>query len=308
MSAPSATLVVNANAGGAGARIDDLAEERLRPALEEAGYRVELWVTESETELEKALAAACDVVVAAGGDGTFREIVGRLRGRDQPVALVPMGTANNAAHAFGLDDDPVALLRGLARPRRRALDVGLARGPWGEAVFLEGAGLGLFAEVLCDYDPDAGKSVWRALGAVGGALGERKSRQVELELDDRDVTGTYLMVECLNTAAVGPRLKFAPGADPFDGRFDLLRVREDDRDSLLGFLNALVREEFPALDSVEMLRGRRLRIAWRRGALHVDGQVLRHADFAAEGEVIDVRFELEPGAVPLWLPTPVEDA
>lgn len=301
MSGGRATLIVNANAGGAG-RADEVAQRRLRPALEGAGYCVELFVTRSEEELEDALAEPGDVVVVAGGDGTFREIAGRLRGRNVPVALVPMGTANNTAHAFGLPADPTAVLRGLEWPRRRRLDVGVARGPWGETVFVEGAGLGLFAEVLCDYEPDGGKSVWRALGATAGALRGRKARQIELELDGRDVTGTYLMVECLNSSAVGPRLKFAPDADPFDGRFDLLRVRESDRETLLGFLNALVREEFGTLEAVEVLRGRRLRIVWRRGALHVDGQAFRHADFAAEGEPVDVRLELEPGALPLWLP------
>src|SRR5690242_18538712 len=47
-------------------------------------------------------------IVAAGGDGTVNTIVGAVAGRDVPLAILPLGTANDLARALGLPLDALA--------------------------------------------------------------------------------------------------------------------------------------------------------------------------------------------------------
>ena len=46
------------------------------------------------------LAANCDVIVIAGGDGTFSDIINAVDTAQKPVAFLPLGTGNALRHAF----------------------------------------------------------------------------------------------------------------------------------------------------------------------------------------------------------------
>jgi diacylglycerol kinase (ATP) len=46
-----------------------------------------------------------DVVIACGGDGTLNEVVNGLDGRDVPLGVIPLGTANDFASQTGIPED-----------------------------------------------------------------------------------------------------------------------------------------------------------------------------------------------------------
>src|SRR2546423_6742736 len=63
-----------------------------------------------------ALAKGCEMIVAAGGDGTLNEVVNGLRedASGIVVGLVPLGTGNDFARTLGLPtniDEAIGLLR-----------------------------------------------------------------------------------------------------------------------------------------------------------------------------------------------------
>ncbi|MFH1983593.1 MAG: diacylglycerol kinase family protein [Pseudomonadota bacterium] len=49
----------------------------------------------------RSLAAACDVLVVAGGDGTFSQLVNALGPSPPVMAYLPLGTGNALSHALG---------------------------------------------------------------------------------------------------------------------------------------------------------------------------------------------------------------
>lgn len=67
-------------------------------------------------------AGGFDAVIAAGGDGTVRELVKALAGARVPIGFVPMGTGNVLAHEIGLPTSA----RGLAEILRKGPSVHLA--------------------------------------------------------------------------------------------------------------------------------------------------------------------------------------
>ena len=129
--------------------------EALEAAVRRAGHHVSYQSTKEDgygAALGAALEAATDLVVAAGGDGTVEKIARRIVGRDVPMAVLPLGTANNIATSLGVTGAWQDLVAGWAGGRPTCVDVGWIRTPWAEGYFLEGAGLGLLADAIVQAD------------------------------------------------------------------------------------------------------------------------------------------------------------
>ena len=293
-----ATLIHNAHAAG---RLR-LSTGRIVELLGEAGYDAEYVPTQSEDDLAAALQDPGDLVVAAGGDGTIRGVALALAalGSSVPLALAPLGTANNIARTLGLTDSTETLLRGLANPQPRPFDLGLIRAPWGEARFLEAFGVGLFAEGLRQYSPDERKSLMRMAEAALETLTQAEAREWQCELDGRDLSGRYLILEVMNTQAMGLRLRLAPDANPSDGLFDVVRVSEDDTVGFGAYLTKLAEGDLETLPNVEIVRGKRLNLRWHGLPLHFDEEV--RGDDPAREPGGELELTVQAGALTLWLP------
>jgi diacylglycerol kinase (ATP) len=247
------TLIHNPKAGGdAGPSKDDLLEW-----LERAGVEA-VYCNSKKDDLDDALEDPGALVVAAGGDGTIARVARRLGGRGIPLAVLPLGTANNIARSLGLDGDverAIAALGATPLPeqRRRRLDVGVVRARWGERRFVEGVGAGLIAALLAtdereeratkDRTDDPEERVALGLELLRRVAAETEPRRWRITADGRTVAGDFVMVEAVNIRALGPRLGLAPDADPGDGRLDLVLVRESERDTLIDYLDRLIAGE-----------------------------------------------------------------
>src|SRR5688572_3602256 len=94
-------LFWNQTAGG-GASLDEI-----KTAIRRAGHHVESVVSRPD-ELSNDHLRGIDCVVAAGGDGTVARAGRVLAGGEVPMAILPLGTANNIATSLdvnGLADE-----------------------------------------------------------------------------------------------------------------------------------------------------------------------------------------------------------
>lgn len=300
--ARQALLVYNANAGKTGVK----SPEALQDALRDVGFRPVYKATKSEADLDHILADFSGHIVVAGGDGTQRAVMTRILGRDDvTLTPIPLGTANNIAQVLGLHGDADDLIAGLGDAVERPFDIGKITGPWGEDYFLEGAGAGFFAEVLATYDPDQGKSVMRSLKSIIEAVTEGHSVSAHLTINGEEIKDRFLLLEALNTPAVGPRLNFAPDADPGDGLLNIVLIHEDQRNNYLKYLGGLATRQIGSFEEVTSYRAQSLTITWPGAPIHVDAEVrtLHHVDpVLMQDEAPRIRVELLPGAVKLLLP------
>lgn len=112
--------------------------------------------------VEEIRAGGYDAVIAAGGDGTVRELARSLGGGGTPIGFVPMGTGNVLAHEIGLPRTADGIARVLLEGP--AIDLHGARAN-GEPFFLM-AGAGFDGDVVRRLD-----TVWkRRLGKAAYAL------------------------------------------------------------------------------------------------------------------------------------------
>src|SRR5688572_23259970 len=91
-----ATLIHNSKAG-------DKRHDRatLVELLEHAGYTVAYFAVK-ECDLAEVLGHPAEIVVSAGGDGTAARIAAHASSSGPPIAILPLGTANNIAHSLGV--------------------------------------------------------------------------------------------------------------------------------------------------------------------------------------------------------------
>lgn len=295
-----ATLLHNP-AAGAGRH----SAAELLDLLRAAGYRVSYRSTKKRGDM-RALGRARGIIFAAGGDGTVHKLAKQVLGRGKTVALLPLGTANNIARSLGVAGEPAAIVAGLPRMCRVELDAGIIKGPWGTSVFLESAGAGLFAEVMARLDGRrkprrvaagrrettpfaAGEGpLQNALRALREALPRFRAQASEVSIDGKVMSGRYLLLEAMNIAFIGPNLHLGPDADPSDGYLDFVLLGEDHREEFLGYLTHRLEGGHMA-PRLAVVRGRRLRFAWRGAKLHIDDQAVpMRGRRKAGGTVIEI--------------------
>lgn len=295
------TLIHNPGAGRQ--RADEAS--KLRRRLGDCGYDVR-YQSVRERGWKAALKKRADLVVVAGGDGTVARVARRLVARGVPLALLPSGTANNIARSLGLVGRPLeTLVRGLENARRVKVDVGIAAGPWGERYFVEGVGAGLFADLLASPASEALKRRRKPVESGLGRLQQVAARcdpvEIVATLDGREISGRYLLLEAVNLPYIGPNLHLAEASRPGDGFFDVVLVREAERDRLLHYLERWQanRERLAVLPTQ---RGRRLTVEWSGFALHVDDSLWPKTDARPKEVAGLVEARIEGDAVEFLVP------
>lgn len=282
-----ATLVHNPSAGQG-----ESEREQLIGALRKAGY-TPIYQATTVGCLTAALAEPTDLMVVAGGDGTVGKVLTQMPDRRVPVAILPIGSANNIASSFGIGGPLVEIVAGLPTAERRKLDIGEVFGPWGRCWFVEGVGLGALVRVAEKIGkhtsgPERLEAARRALRKL---LKKGEPDSVEILLDGQALPARHLMVEILNIAYGGPQLLLAPEVDPSDGLLDVLLLEPERRDDMRRWLA----DEDPT-DPPPMIhqRGRKVRITWDGTPLHVDDDLPPPEDGRG---VVEFELSSEPATI-----------
>ena len=107
-----------------------------------------------QPDFADALGEPADLIVAAGGDGTVLKVISHLRDRSIPIAILPLGGANNIARSLGrATADALGIARGgLAGDQGAPPRCRHCRRPVGKASVRRGVGVGALAEAMATVD------------------------------------------------------------------------------------------------------------------------------------------------------------
>lgn len=270
--------------------------------LQRAGHEV-VWVDKGSVELGTVLAEPFDAVVVAGGDGSVASVGRELAGRGIPIAILPSGTANNIASIVGATCEN--LLQLLDSANTVPFDIGTLESSLTSGRFLEGIGLGAFAEAAAILAAHAGgpfppddrdAELARDRRVLGECVRRTPGYECRLTLDEKEIVGTWLLVEVTNAGVIGPNLRLSGDAVPYDGLLDVVTVDVTEREALMTFVRAH-HQQVAAVPPLTVHRVRRVtvRVPARR-PFHIDGKTLESA------EAIDLRIGIEPGALRFFAP------
>ena len=213
---------------------DGSSVEEIRALLERHGHHL-VQVVDEEWSAEQILDKHADLVVAAGGDGTVATAARVLAGRKLPLAILPMGTANNIAKSLCCEGPLAPLIEGWAHAEPQSLDLGIARGDWGERIFFESVGAGLIpagiaaAIAAVQSRPTGNVEAGDAVRTFRDVLSRMKAQRWTITLDGQATSGDFLLVEVLNMPSIGPNLVLSDEANPSDGFFSVVATERPSR-------------------------------------------------------------------------------
>jgi diacylglycerol kinase (ATP) len=254
---------------------------------------------------EKAFKKPVDLVIAAGGDGTVHQTAWQLIETGIPLAILPLGTANNLARSLGFTESVDEILQSLHCGKGQPFDVGVARRSSRPAYFLEAAGGALFA----DYFPAAKanekkkaspkEELTAHLSLLRDLALDYPARQWQISIDGDDISGRYILWGAMNIRSAGPALHLAPKAKTDDGQLDFVAVREDNRKIFIKHVDAHLagREERVPL---KQRKFRELKITSPPGAMHRDGEQWPNKYTKSKWQRSAVKITIKPGALLIW--------
>ncbi len=254
---------------------DGSSVDEITALLERHGHHV-VNVVDEAFSVDRILESHADAVVAAGGDGTVALAARVLAGRQLPLAILPLGTANNIAKSLFQQGPLDEIVDGWIQGAPQSLDVGLARGEWGERNFFESVGAGLIPSGIAAAKAQEGSSTSKpedAAQTFRDVLARLQPQRWTVSVDGHENTGEFLLVEVLNIPWIGPNLVLSDEANPRDGLFSVVIATEQHRSVLDEYLAHRVAGGHEPL-SMPPLHATRVEI---RGSteVHVDDQLLR---------------------------------
>ena len=186
--------------------------------------------------------------------------------RSVPVAILPLGSANNIARSFGVAGAPYELAEILHPLYWQRLSIGIVRGPWGRRRFVEAVGLGPLARMMKMPSLDAARGVDSLRGGrdeLRKIMRTAKPLDIDVRVDGKPLPGDILAIEIMNIVYTGPGLPLAPSADPGDRMLEVVFVRPAERKAM----TAWIKEPQHRRPPVSVRRGRRVDVVWRGGPL-----------------------------------------
>jgi diacylglycerol kinase family enzyme len=274
----------------AGAKADkDAILAALKLADIEANY-----VSLKGDDIEDALKKSTDLVVVAGGDGTITEVLTKLPDRALPVALLPLGTANNIARSLGIAGTPQELVETWKIDQTAPLDIGMVKAPWGTSRFVEGFGIGAFAEYLKAASKkkktEGADNLRKGREVFQKTLKQMKPLDMTLTINGKAFNGEFLGVEVMNVPFTGPGLPLAAKARISDGELDVVCFEAGQRKELGEWLEAPQDEPPPVTNR----RAEKVEVTWADAAHRLDDEAYGNkdkrliAEIACESEQIHV--------------------
>jgi diacylglycerol kinase (ATP) len=188
-------------------------------------------------------------------------------------------------------------------------DIGEANGKR----FVESVGGGLIPDLIARGDEIAadatllGRETDRALHVLRELAADTPTRPWRVCVDGIDLSGDYLAVEVLNIRFAGPNVPIAPTADPTDGLLDVVLIGEDERMSLLAYLDDRLGLASGALPETRSGRGRLIEIEVPAGVrVHLDDRLWPKPDPLGKPMTIEIRC-LAGAASLVGTPSPSAD-
>jgi diacylglycerol kinase (ATP) len=289
--------------GGNRARLDTAVR-----ILEESGSRVELFATpgpQCAGELAiRAAEAGCDLIVAAGGDGTINEAVNGIAGSNIVFGVLPSGTANVLANEIGLAGRPDRAARQLLESTPVRISLGyLDRPGYPGRYFVLMAGVGLDARIVYELDLNL-KSRLGKLAYWHGGFRQfgRSMPRFTATVHDKDYAASFALITRVRN--YGGDFEIARKIKLTDNDFEVVISQKHEWSHFLRFLGAVMMNRLETTEGVAITRATCIRVKPLTG-VQAGGAVDERVYIQTDGEsvgVLPATIRAVPDALTLLVP------
>jgi diacylglycerol kinase (ATP) len=247
---------------------------------------------QDSTELIRRYQGEIDRVVVGGGDGSLNGAVQGLVGTGLPLAIIPLGTANNLARTLAVPLTIPEACEVAVRGERRRIDLGWVN----DRYFFTTASIGLSVQITEELTSKT-KRRWGPLAyAVAAIRALTRSRAFHADISwpggSRHSRTVQIVVG--NGRYYGSTLPVAADATIDDARLDLYSLEVRHWLEILALVPSLKSGRHGSKDSVEALRATEFEITTVVPRdINVDGEICRKTP---------ARFRVVPGALEVFAP------
>lgn len=195
----------------------------------QAEYLVETFVTTASGDATKTVlsrAEQTDLIVCAGGDGTFNEVINGVLASEKsiPIGYIPCGSTNDFASSLQLSTNVLQAARNIVNGKPQSYDVGL----FGTRHFSYVASFGAFTKASYATPQNIKNALGHLAYVLSGIqeLSQIKNERVRITAGNRVVEDDFIFGAISNSTSVGGILTLDPSqVDLGDGEFEIMLVR-----------------------------------------------------------------------------------
>lgn len=276
----------------------------LEIALHDAGIEFELDVTNGPGHgidlTIQAVQQGFNPIIAAGGDGTYSEVINGIalatdKGASVTLGVIPMGTANDLVDNLGLPKDMHEATKVIASGQIHFMDLCQVN----ERYFDNNSAIGLEPYVTqIQQRMKRLKGILRYLTATLLAIMQNPQWDMHLEWDGGEYSGPISLVSVGNSPRTGGVFYMAPHANPFDGLLTFVYGFIPTRLKILSVLPRTTRPgegsyvEHPAISEISSpwLKVR----SEQPTPAHADGEIFSDA-------IHELEYKVYPKRIPILL-------
>ncbi|HHU08798.1 MAG TPA: YegS/Rv2252/BmrU family lipid kinase [Intrasporangiaceae bacterium] len=224
---------------------------------------------------EAVTAGSIDCLVAVGGDGMVNLAVNALAESQIPLLIVPAGTGNDAAAAFGLPvGDPVDAVDLLRTGVPHTVDAARVTGTDGAVTWFIGVLAGGFDAIV----NERANSISWARGSAKYTLSALLELPVftpipyRITIDGVVHDGGAMLVAVANNVSYGGGMKVVPSAMMDDGLLDVLILSELSKLTFIRVFPKVFSGKHVTHPAVRIIRGRRIELDAPGIVAYADGE------------------------------------
>ena len=194
---------------------------------QEKGYQVVPYRIQRDTNISEALDIIdrdYEYILIAGGDGTVDSVVNAMmaRGIDLPIAILPVGTANDFGKFIGMPNNIKRACKRILSTEAKAVDIGKIN----DKYFINVASSGLFTDVSQKTDVNLKNTIGKLAYYLKGLeeLPNFRKLNVRLRSKELNYNGQMYLILVFNGQTAG-NFKLANRADVMDGYLDVIMIK-----------------------------------------------------------------------------------
>lgn len=271
------TCVILNPAAGSAAAEDGLTKQLAR--LDPAEVHRTDQCGDAKRLAREAIQRGCELIVAAGGDGTLNEVINGIRenGGNTRLALIPLGTGNDFARTLGLPDTLEECVNCIADGATRPID--LVRVTSDSVRYFLNVSAGGFSGIVNEKLTTEIKQGWGPLAylrSAAAALPELRAYNATIVLDDAQPLSMSLYnVIVGNGRYVAGGIPVAPEALPDDGLLDVILIAERPATDLAMTIARILLGSHLTDDGIVFRRAARIAVRSDPGMwFNVDGELV----------------------------------
>ena len=264
--------------------------------LQSKGYSVEVLFTEKKGDAEvlahQAVEKSPQIIIAAGGDGTFNEVINGIAGSEIPMAILPLGTTNVLAKELGIPEAVESSMDVAIKGTPRVVSLGkitLLQGSPNARYFCMMAGVGFDAMIVFGLNKTFKKISGKGAHFYSGmkVLSRFHPEELAFKIGEKRYTGYSAVIG--KGAKYGGHFKITPDARLTDTNLYICIFKGEKRLDIFRYIMGVLTKSHLRFKDVEYLMAQKIQID---GSAHVqiDGDYLGMTPAIIETAPVTVRL------------------